>query len=342
MRKLLAVIMTFGLITTALVVGPATIRSSAADHLDGPLADADGRLDITDVYAFQSPKNHHNTVLIMNVDPGAGVLSPTTFHPDAAYDLKIDTDGDARPDITYQVRFSRPDHSGVQNVTLRRMPGSDSDEDKGESDDGVVLARGQTGRNIEVKGGGMLRAGLFDDPFFFDLAAFRNNLQFCPGGQGSDFFLGLNVASIVLEVPSSKLGTQIGVWGRTRLHGKQIDRMGRPAINTVFHNHNDPGKDAFNVGQPVHDQRDFRADVVNTLLALGNTQARANALADFLLPDILTVDTSSSAGFPNGRRLQDDVIDIELGLITNGAVTSDCVSNDSTFGGSFPYLGQPN
>jgi len=68
----------------------------------------------------------------------------------------------------------------------------------------------------------------------------------------------------------------------------------------------------------------------------------AQALADFLLPDVLTVDTSSSAGFPNGRGLADDVIDIELGLVTNGAVTSDCVANDSVFSNSFPYLAPAN
>jgi len=54
------------------------------------------------------------------------------------------------------------------------------------------------------------------------------------------------------------------------------------------------------------------------------------------------VDTSSAAGFPNGRRLADDVIEIELGLVTNGAVTTDCVANDSTFSNSFPYLAPAN
>ena len=34
-------------------------------------------------------------------------------------------------------------------------------------------------------------------------------------------------------------------------------------------------------------------EIVNTLLALGNSQARADALADVLLPDILTVDLSA-------------------------------------------------
>ena len=321
----------YSLMVLTLVFGLVALPASAADHLDGPMAKSDGRLDITDVYAFQSPSNPANTVLIMNVDPVAGVLSPTTFHPDASYDFKIDANGDAKEDITYKLTFSAV-ANGTQNVLLRRVPASGG---------GVVLARGQTGANIAVRGGGMLRAGVFDDPFFFDLLAFKNGLAFCPGGVGTNFFAGLNVASIVLEVPSSSLGRNIGVWARTTLGGQQIDRMGRPAINTVFE-HTDAGKDAFNAGIPSHDQRDFHQDVYDTLIALGNAPGYAEAVTNILLPDILTVDTSSSAGFLNGRQLADDVIDTELSVISSGAINSDCVPNDSTFSNTFPYLGSAN
>ena len=340
MRKLtnLAVL---GVIVAALVLSPAALQARAADHLDGPLVSADGRVDLTDVYAFQSPSHPANTVLIMGVDPLAGVRSPLTFHPEAAYDFKIDTNGDARADLTYRIRFGKPDAHGAQRVVVRRLARNDDGEDGDDNGYGVI-ARGWTGQNVPVSGGGTVRAGIFDDPFFFDLAAFKNDLKFCPGGVGTNFFAGLNIGAIVLEVPSAQLGGHIGVWARTVVDGTQIDRMGRPAINTVFHNHNDAGKDAFNIARPVNDQHDFRADVVNTLLALGNDSTRANALADVLLPDILTFDTSSSAGFLNGRQLSDDVIDAELGLITNGAVPSDCVANDSNFSNVFPYLAQPN
>ncbi|MBI3287326.1 MAG: DUF4331 family protein, partial [Chloroflexi bacterium] len=140
--------------------------------------------------------------------------------------------------------------------------------------------------------------------------------------------------------PSSMLEANIGVWARTYLNDHQIDRMGRPAINTVFI----PSamKDAFNAGMPKHDRRDFRDEVVATLVALGNPEGIANALADFLLPDILTIDTSAAAGFPNGRHPPDDVIDIELGLISGGAITTDCVGSDSAFTPTFPYLAAAN
>jgi hypothetical protein len=127
--------------------------------------------------------------------------------------------------------------------------------------------------------------------------------------------------------------------------------MGRPAINTVFIPNNifepagsEPSqRNAFNAGKPQHDQRDFRREVVDTLeIFYGAGNPTVGTLTDILLPDVLTVDFGSSAGFLNGRRLADDVIDAELGLVTNGAVTTDCVSNDSAFSGTFPYLAPKN
>ncbi len=309
-----------GLVAVALA-GLAAIPAGlgAADHLDAPGLTSPGgdtRLDITDVYAFQSPANPGNTVLIMGVNPLAGILNGGTFHPDAVYEFVIDTDGDAKKNLSYKVTFGDPDGDGVQDINVRRIPGGPA-----------VIAEGTTGATIGVTGGGMVRAGVFDDPFFFDLNAFLGSYPFCeldgPGTDtGADFFASRNVSAIVLEVPSAALGPDmIGVWARTDLEG-QVDRMGRPAINTVFIP--SASKNAFNEGKPRHDTRDFSEFIPAGL--------------GVLLPDILTVDTSSALGFLNGRQLADDVIDIELGLIF-GAGTSDCVdSNDVAFSTTFPYL----
>ena len=51
---------------------------------------------------------------------------------------------------------------------------------------------------------------------------------------------------------------------------------------------------------------------------------------------------SRSAGFLNGRRLQDDVIDISLNLVTNGGLTGDGVGPHTDYLSDFPYLGQPH
>jgi Domain of unknown function (DUF4331) len=49
----------------------------------------DQRLDLCDLYAFQSPTNQSRTVIILNANPNADAL-----HPDAIYRLNIDNDGD--------------------------------------------------------------------------------------------------------------------------------------------------------------------------------------------------------------------------------------------------------
>ena len=69
---------------------------------------------------------------------------------------------------------------------------------------------------------------------------------------------------------------------------------------------------------------------------------------EILLPDILTFDPSSSAGFGtpanltlNGRKLDDDVIDTELAIVSKGAVTTDGVGAHTDLLSVFPYLGTP-
>ena len=304
-----------------LVTAPS---SRAADHLDSPSVEVDGRLDINDVYAFQSPTTPSNSVFIMTVNPAAGILSPTTFNPRGVYEFNIDFNGDAVSDFVYQFTFTR-DRRGVQTVILRR--------------NGQLLARGSTGTNIPVTGGGVLRCDLYEDPFFFDLSGFENNLQFT----GDDFFAGFNTSAIIMEIPSVSVqmnpsSTNIGVSARTTIDGRQFDRMGLPAINTALIDP-DPLKNLYNLGSPATDRENFLEEVQMNIAALGGDPA----VALLLLPDQLPFNTADASGFLNGRRLPDDVIDAELTILSGGAVTSDGVdSNDATFPGVFPYLAPPN
>ncbi len=330
----------FGLLGAGLA---ATVPVEAADHLEAPRVQADGRTDINDLYAFQSPENPDNTVLIMTVNPAAGISSPRTFDHKANYRFRIDIDGDARAERTITVKFGRVRHDGSQRFTVRGLRGA---------------KRGVTGQELELANGGRAMAGVFDDPFFFDLQAFQDQVKGAGGDRtfcdahATDFFAGLNVSGIVLEVPTELLtrnSDSIGVWGETARGGVR-DRMGRPAIATVLID--DGSEDRYNQTPPrLHRQR-FGDQVTGNLLALsgldgtGYTEAEAEGITDILLPDILTIDTSSSDGFLNGRGLADDVIDTELTIVTGGlgengtpVLTSDCVDgNDVEFPNSFPYL----
>ena len=115
---------------------------------------------------------------------------------------------------------------------------------------------------------------------------------------------------------------------------------GAPPINTVLIP--ESRKDEFNQADPVNDFTAFGADVNAVITSLSDS-ANANALTPILLPDVLTFDVTSSDGFLNGRKLADDVIDAELGLLTAGVVTGDLVdANDVPFLNVFPYLAPAN
>ncbi len=314
-----------GAAATVLAAGVlAANTAGAADHLDAPAVQADGRTDINDIYAFQSPKRADRTVLVMTVNPGAGAISGTTFDPKADYSFHIDDDGDAVSDREITVDFTKVTRVGQFYVVKL---------------DGRPIAVGRVGREGWYPGPGRVTAGVFDDPFFFDLDGFNDGFQFT----GNDFFAGLNVSAIVLEVPDRVLSkrSDIGIWATTSRKGRQIDRMGRPAVNTALI----PSelKDAFNAGAPADDRAAFGDTVRAAITQLSGDASYAATLTDVLLPDVLTIDTSSGDGFLNGRGLADDVIDAELGLLTNGALTTDGVDeNDAPFRRRFPYLARAN
>ena len=78
--------------------------------LGPPLGDQ--RLDLCDLYAFQSPADPTRTVLILNANPNADAL-----HPDAIYRLAIDNDADLQNDIAFSFVFSEP-ADGRQTVDV--------------------------------------------------------------------------------------------------------------------------------------------------------------------------------------------------------------------------------
>jgi hypothetical protein len=349
---------------------------TGADHLDAPTAKSDARIDITDIYTFASDGG---TTLVLNVNP---LTSPADtknarFSHTALYQFLVDTNLDAKADIAYRLRFSKPwrtpSGSIIQSYEVKRATG---DQARRNQFSGALVAAGLTtpyGKSPKVApvvGGGKVFVGPRDDPFYFDLPGFAEfktqllagstDLGVLLGGfTGSDTFAGTNISGITLELPNARLGgtdRTVGVWATTsnRVNGTyvQVERMGRPAINTVF-NHTNADKEAANRRGPAGDRAADRARVVGVLQAIDNVlevngapsydEATIEAIADILLPDTLTVTLGDASGFLNGRRLADDVIDAEFSVLTNGNVTSDGVNaNDKAFLATFPYLAAPH
>ena len=207
--------------------------------------------------------------------------------------------------------------------------------------------------------------------------------------RGRDSFAGYNVMGIALSIPKALIleegNTSLGVVfyaqkqivqniskkdGSVKGKGtyKTLDRMGNPAVNVVLIPFN--RKNEYNQGTPKDDAKlKFAVDILKTLKALGtqgtgiddngnftgleNVSGNALALAQVavLNGDYLRLNTDAMAtpGFPNGRRLADDTVDILLTLIANGNPFDGTFELGDNVSGSdpapqtvFPFLALPN
>ena len=319
-------------------------------HYAGPdfgFPHGDARLNLTDLYAFPKPGSADRSIVVMNVHPGVSLVppGPTTDEPfsaDAIYELKIDTDGDAVANISYQIRFSSA-KGWALNATLTRLEGAQA---AGMGEGGKVIidpAPVSTGPSARVTEAGDHRffAGWRSDPFFFDTLGAVNNLQFT----GTDFFTMGDVCSIVLDIPNAALGTgAMSLWHRTleKVDGRwvQADRAARPSQGVFLTGDEKP---AYLTGEPTDDAR-FVPVFAHSLEHIGGySPEEAKQVAASLLPDVLRYDPRQPASYPaNGRTLTDDVMDVFLPLITNGKVPTDRVGPHTDLLVEFPYLGPPH
>ena len=84
------------------------LPGGASSHREAPLITEDPVADNTDVYAFVSPDDAGKVTLISNWIPfeePAGGPNFYNFGEDVLYQVHVDNDGDAEPDITYEWRF---------------------------------------------------------------------------------------------------------------------------------------------------------------------------------------------------------------------------------------------
>jgi uncharacterized protein DUF4331 len=346
-----------------------SVPGQTADHRDAPGVNEDPRADINDIYAFLNP-NNGNVVLAMTVNPfQIGGAPGIAFGQDVLYEFKIDNTGDNVEDLVVQATFgaivssSTPQPFNVRGPAKPRAAGAASSlllqetpSISGTADGTIATANGSIVKAF---------AGLRDDPFFFDLIFGFRLLGIAPGGPltrapGIDFFAGINCSILAVEIPPSTLrgsaGNVLRIWGVTGRPKNvvrsgtvyladtqtgpfaQIDRMAFPVENTVLIGTR--MKDAFNRSVPSQDQL-FREEAIQHLIAINNDRTYSQTLVDAVLfPDVLTLDLSrGSAGFLNGRRPQDDVIDVVLQAASKGALAGDNVNaNDVPFLSDFPFF----
>jgi hypothetical protein len=219
----------YPIVGATLVAGAVTALASS--HREAPMIAEDQYVDNTDVYSFISPTNPDRLVIVADYVP---LLLPQSgpnfykFSDEAFYEIHVDNDGDAIPDITYRYIFSSQLKNGntflyntgpVEGIASQNLNVTQTydlwkiDEHSGHrtrlvqdawvapwnvgkrsfpnnSYEGVAL------QAVRSAGTTQTFAGPRDEPFFVDLHVF--DLLGVGGAHTTD---GVNVMSIVLEVP---------------------------------------------------------------------------------------------------------------------------------------------
>jgi Domain of unknown function (DUF4331) len=361
----------------------------ASDHDDGEVDTKGRNLNLTDLYAFREQDQNPNAapgdlMLVMNTN------QQYFFSTNARYEFKLsrvadkDTTPNGQEDVTLRFEFSPPNDRNQQQIKFTVL--KDGKETSATNlsttainEKPIINQLGANGAKLAVF------AGLREDPFFFDVEQFFRvragalgtgpAVGFRPPNQAIDFAKGYNVNTIAVRVPQQFLQGKTGsniydVWETISLRdgsGKyqQVERLGRPAINEGLIVSNNL-LNTFNSVPPTVDllpaAGPIGAEAARTLKALGNNPDRTKALLTAFLPDVMRIDTTGASGYGNalngkgspirGRMLKDDVVDITLGVLTNGAVKGDNVSYDGPGGNAaqghkplepnFPYLALPN
>lgn len=194
----------------------------AADHRDPPQRTdptvdntPDFAADIADVFAFHTTDK---LVLILTFAGPMPKSAGATYDRDVLYKLNISNSAPrTTTDIPIRIRFgqdrSKSNAYGIQIAGIPNTNGGNALVGPVEADNTVDGVR--------------FRAGLFDDPFFFDLQGFLDskmtgNLSI---DSTRDFFADSNDTAIVIEIPRDRIGdgsAPVDVWAETLRLGGQL------------------------------------------------------------------------------------------------------------------------
>lgn len=204
------------LATAAILFAPG-VGIIAADHLDPPARTdpsvddtPDRAADIADIFAWHTDTS---VILALTFAGPQATDQPATYDPNVLYSINVSNSAPrTTTDIPIRFRFGTGamDQFGIRVTGLPGVTGA---------------IEGSVETTLE-KDGVKVRAGLFDDPFFFDLQGFREtaNTGTLSFDSSRDFFAGQNLTAVVIEIPKDRIdtGALVDVWGATARLGGQL------------------------------------------------------------------------------------------------------------------------
>jgi len=205
-----------GVISVATAFWATDWRVRAADHFDPPTrtdptvtATPDKAADIADIYVFPSGSN---VVIALTFAGPQPANMPATYDPDVLYTINI-SNANAPTDAEIQITFKFGKDGQNVGVEIDGLP------------DGGGPLIGPV-EQILSRNGILARAGLYDDPFFFDLQGFKESKSTGNLSIRNDrnFFNGQNDTAMVLQIPAAMIdkGSTLNFWATTARFGGQL------------------------------------------------------------------------------------------------------------------------
>jgi hypothetical protein len=279
-----------------------------------------------------------------------------------------------------------PNYDAVQSQAISDLPGGGK-VFVGQADDPFFVDLGTTFDAINIRNGTGNAGGGKDDLAGYNVHSFALQVPIADVTRDGKQVASADAANAVVGVWSSTERKRLQVSGTRGAKGKdvQVSRLGNPLVNEVVIPLGQ--KDKFNRTQPSNDLKNYgkyvlspelakvinilypglnvpetdRTDIVQALLTgiPGLTQIAKNAPPTDTLkinlgvpvnatPNRFGVIAGDTQGFPNGRRLGDDVTDISLRVVGgflkgNKLPLGDGVDqNDVPFRTAFPYVALPH
>jgi hypothetical protein len=116
MRRIALIgVLALAALAAVLVRGSGPDDAPASSHREAPTISEDPVADNTDVYAFVSPDRPDTVTIVANYIPleePAGGPNFNAFGDDVLYELKVDSTGDGREDVSYQFDFRTETRNG--------------------------------------------------------------------------------------------------------------------------------------------------------------------------------------------------------------------------------------
>ncbi|HUF62191.1 MAG TPA: DUF4331 domain-containing protein [Verrucomicrobiales bacterium] len=243
-------------------------------------------------------------------------------------------------------------------------------------DDRILDNNGNTGDGLGQDGGGVDGFKGFNVLTYalqIPIDALENHPAFPDAATPGDVVVGVyaSVSRRRLTIrPSSGDPVHSGAW-------IQVNRMGNPLFNEALVPLR--AKDRYNRTSPTTDNTLFRtyalnpelATLINLIFGTNLADSGRTDIAQIYIPDVLRVVTSEPvrlpgqggfsrlsfigfdvtagsipSGWPNGRRIGDDVVDIALtalsGPVSLTLIGDNVAANDQLYNQVFPYLGTPH